>query len=498
LEDALKYFKTKMSTGPDGLPMRLVKFYAQKRPLEMLRVFNKILKEGFPDTWRTARVTPVPKKGDLKNIENYRPVSNLSSVSKLFERCVLHRLMALPNYDALLGDHQHGFRPNHSTTSCLLQLKDEVCEQLDLKQTVLAYSLDLSAAFDMLRPDTFVELMSSRLPRGLLGMLGEFLADRKFYVKIENKRSSVKNIDRGCPQGSVLGPVLFNLYTSLIREKLPKDVMLTSYADDSYVVIHDNDHGNLVKRTESCITTHIASLETIGMKVNEAKTEIMIFGKNMPSTNINVKGVAVATKDCIKALGVQIDKDLSWKTHITTLKKRVLSVIGGVRMVRSKLTQAQTTKVVTAQVFSILYYACAVWLTPSLGSNLKKTVNSLHFRSLRLIIRDYRQKVSRTDITLRTNRLPPDKWSKFVLASLYMNMYATNQPKTLLQAMSLNTFTQGRKPGLLYSFDRSQTRVGRQSSRNWLGLALSSISAPWTDRLLTKDTIRIMLKRAFN
>lgn len=284
-------------------------------------MFNRILKDGFPETWRTARVTPVPKKGDLKNIENYRPVSNLSSISKLFERCVLHRLMALPNYNSLLGDHQHGFRPNHSTTSCLLQLKDEICEKLDSKQTVLAYSLDLSAAFDMLRPDTFMELMSKRIPRGLLGILGEFLADRRFYVEMENKRSSLKNIDRGCPQGSVLGPVLFNLYTGLIREKLPREVMLTSYADDSYVVIHDNDLDNLVRRIESCISTYIESLETIGMKVNEAKTEIIIFGKNMPSSNVTVKGVAVATKNCIKALGVQIDKELSWKTHIATLKK---------------------------------------------------------------------------------------------------------------------------------------------------------------------------------
>jgi len=498
LEDALRYFKTKMSTGPDGLPMRIVKFYAQKRPQVMLTVFNNILKNGFPDCWRIARVTPVPKKGDLKNIENYRPVSNLSSISKLFERCILHRLMALPNYASLLGNHQHGFRPSHSTTSCLLQLKDEICEQLDSKHMVLAYSLDLSAAFDMLRPDTFMELMSERIPRGLLGMLGDFLTDRKFYVEMEKEKSSLKCIDRGCPQGSVLGPVLFNLYTGLIKEKLPKEVMLTSYADDSYVVIHETDQEKLISSAESCIATHIESLEAIGMKVNEAKTEIIIFGKNLPSSKVKVKGVDVETKDSIKALGVQIDKELSWKPHITKLKKRVLSVIGGVRMVRNKLTQAQATKVVTAQVFSILYYACAVWFTPTLGSNLKKTINSLHYRSLRLIIRDYRQKVSRDDVTERTKRLPPDKWSKFVLASLFMNMFATNQPSSLLQKISLNTFTQGRKPGLLYSYDRSLTRIGRQSTRNWLGQALGAISAPWTDRLLTKDTIRIMLKRAFS
>jgi len=234
------------------------------------------------------------------------------------------------------------------------------------------------------------------------------------------------------------------------------------------------------------------------MKVNEAKTEIIIFGKNIPSSKVKVKGVDVETKDYIKALGVLVDKELSWKPHISGLKKRVLSVIGGMRMVRNKLTQAQTTKVVTAQVFSILYYACAVWLTPTLNSDLKKTINSLHFRSLRLIIRDFRQKVSRNEVTERTKRLPPDKWSKFALASIFMNMYAVKQPRLLLQRSSLNTFTQGRKPGILYSYDRSLTRVGRQSTRNWLGQALSVISSPWTDRLLTKDTIRVMLKKAFS
>jgi len=355
LEDALKFFKTKMSSGPDGIPMRLVRFYTQKRPQLVLVVFNDILNKGFPNSWRTAKVTPVPKKGDPKNISNFRPVSNLSSLSKLFERCILHLLMALPNYNALLGDHQHGFRPHHSTTSCLMRLKDEICEKLDSKFHVLAYSLDLSAAFDMLRPDTFVDLMSGKIPTGLLGMLGDFLTDRKFYVEIANKCSALKQIDRGCPQGSVLGPVLFNLYTGVIRDKLPQEVMLTSYADDSYVVVHDKDPNILISRAENCISTHIGGLEAIGMKVNEAKTEIILFGKNRPITQVTVKGARVEMKECIKALGVQIDKELSWKDHVATLKKRILSVIGGVRMVRNKLTRTQSTTVVTAQVFSILY-----------------------------------------------------------------------------------------------------------------------------------------------
>jgi len=192
LTESLKFFKTKMSSGPDGVPMRLVKFYAQKRPLVILNVFNQILLHGFPDQWRLARVSPVPKKGDLKLLSSYRPVSNLPSLSKLFERCILHRLMELPNYHDIVGHHQHGFRPGHSTTSCLLQLKDTICNLLDSKENVIVYSLDLSAAFDMLRPDKFVDLMKRKIPEDLLGIIGEFLSRRKFYVEINGKSSLVK------------------------------------------------------------------------------------------------------------------------------------------------------------------------------------------------------------------------------------------------------------------------------------------------------------------
>jgi len=320
LETSLKFFKTKMSSGPDGIPMRLVKFYAQKRPLVVLDIFNKILDTSFPESWRLARVTPVPKKGDLTALKNYRPVSNLASMSKLFERCILHRLMNLPTFAGLLGDHQHGFRAGRSTTTCLLSLKDNICENLDSKNKVIAYSLDLSAAFDMLRPDTFMDLMKGKIPDDLLGILGEFLCERKFYVEINGKKSPVKAIDRGCPQGSVLGPVLFNLYTGVISNKIPSEAVLTSYADDSYVVIHDDDQGRLVGKVEACLTTHIEALEEIGMKVNEEKTEIVLFGKNNPPVTLNVKGTAVESKASIKALGIVIDKGLSWSDHVSALK----------------------------------------------------------------------------------------------------------------------------------------------------------------------------------
>jgi len=90
-------------------------------------------------------------------------------------------------------------------------------------------------------------------------------------------------------------------------------VLLTSYVDNSYVVLSDPDLENLVRRTENCLSTHNKNLEEIGMRVNESKTEIILFGKEQPKVVVNVKGVAVESKDCIKALGVLIDKGLTWR-----------------------------------------------------------------------------------------------------------------------------------------------------------------------------------------
>jgi len=405
--------------------------------------------------------------------------------------------MNLPTFDELLGDHQHGFRAGRSTTTCLLNLKDTICEHLDSKTCVIAYSLDLSAAFDMLRPDTFKDLMKGKIPDDLLGILGEFLCDRKFYVEINGMKSVVKSIDRGCPQGSVLGPVLFNLYTGIIARKIPPEAALTSYADDSYVVLQDKTKESLIRKVERCLTTHIEALEEIGMKVNEDKTEIVLFGKGNQTVELDVKGTTVESKEAIKALGIVIDKGLTWNNHVSALKKRVVKIIGGIRVIRKKLTKKEAISIVTAQVFSLLYYACCVWLTPVINKKVLKTVESLHFKTLRLVLKDYKNRISRVNVTSETQRLPPDKWSRFALASLFINNFNFDQHSSLVQRMSSNFYSKRRKPGFLYAYDSAKTKMGKQVTKNWIGNALSCLDFPWSDRSMSKDQIRIALKKSY-
>jgi len=147
---ALDLCKPKMSKGVDEIPMRLIRTIGKHSPSMLVRIFNRIAASGFPEEWKMARVVPVPKKGDTTEVKNYRPVSNLCSLSKVYERCILNRIMDLENIDILIGVHQHGFRKSHSTVTCALELKDKILEYIDKKEHVLVYSLDMTAAFDML------------------------------------------------------------------------------------------------------------------------------------------------------------------------------------------------------------------------------------------------------------------------------------------------------------------------------------------------------------
>jgi len=166
-------------------------------------------------------------------------------------------------------------------------------------------------------------------------------------------------------------------------------------------------------------------------------------------------------------------------------------------MIRNKLNQRQTTKIVTAQNFSILYYACAVWLTPSISKKNLGRIESLHFRSLRLILKDYRQWISRNIITETTKRLPPDKWMKYTMSSVFLNMFHSQQPKPLLDNMMTNFYTKRRKEGYYYTFDSSATKIEKKISRNWLGTTLYNICSPWSNRQMSKDAIRVLLKKSY-
>jgi len=192
-----------------------------------------------------------------------------------------------------------------------------------------------------------------------------------------------------------------------------------------------------------------------------------------------------------------IDDRLKWDVHIYELRKRILKVIGGLRIIRRKLTFRQAVTIVMSQVLSILYYASPAWLTPSIGKKELTLLESIHFKALRVVVCDHRQRMSRDRISVHTNRLPPKLWCQFSAATILMKVWQTGHPSSLRDSFFINTYTKSRSPGLLFGFDTSSHKVGRQLTSNWCGGVLSQINVPWTNDMLSKDRIRTLLKSVF-
>ena len=209
---AIKSLKVKNCEGFDRIPVRILIDGIEELTPILSHLFNLIYKQRkIPEQWRISKVIPLFKKGNPNKIENYRPISNLCSTSKIFEKLILLRLTQLENIHniSLTGKSQHGFKKNHSTATIGLVLQSVLANALDQNNYALMASLDLSAAFDVVN----IELLKKRLdivgiPSDVVSLIEVWLTDRLYYVSINGDNSCLTKSETGTIQGSILGPIL--------------------------------------------------------------------------------------------------------------------------------------------------------------------------------------------------------------------------------------------------------------------------------------------------
>jgi len=491
LENTIIKIKSKKSCGLDSLPTCVMKDAFSELKDYYLRIFNGILSDGLPASWKIAVITPLHKKGATDDVGNFRPISNLSSLGKFFEKCVLNRLNT---YEELVGENQHGFRKGYSTVSAMLEIQSHLATSLDQGLLTCIYSVDMSAAFDLLRVDTFNELLKDTLDPGLMWTLIDFLKDRKFIVRHENVDSQIRNLDRGCVQGSVLGPALFSAYCKNLTTIL-SDTTVTSYADDTYVIINASTVDDLVYKTTSTMSKHFDYLSSLGMVVNKSKTELMFMrnrNKILPGS-ITVDLEEIKAQNSIKILGIQFDHDLGWNTHIGLLNEKARKMINGLKVIRRSLNQDDTMKVITSQFYGRLFYGISVW-HPALTVKQQKKMDILHYKALRVAVKDYMRIFPREMLDL-LGRQKPHVIAQYMTGSFLINCYNSRVPSRLFAMIKTNEYVI-RRSGKIRFYDSSKKRIGSQAIFNRLDTIVQRFDDNWT-KLKKKDCIRIYLKKIF-
>jgi len=489
LETAVKSFKPKKSFGPDDVPLVVFKDSLPVMGNQILKLFNLIVVQGrIPDGWRLARIKPILKKGDPSQVINYRPISNLNSISKAYERCLLNRLPL----DAE-GLNQHGFKRHHSTTSAALEIQSVLAEKMDQGLKCLIYSVDLSAAFDLIQPNVFIQkiLSSGKINHQMANLLYDLLKGRKAYVEAGEHQSATIAFPVGCPQGSTLGPKIFNLYCADLIDSISEG-HLVSYADDSYVIVSAKDEQQLVEKTKSVLKNHIKWLKDNGMVCNVSKTEVMVMNSSS-LINLDIDGHQITSSNCMKVLGIVFDDALSWTTHVEKTTAKCARMLHGLKHIRRTLNLSQAKQVITSYFFSVLFYGCEVWYHKHLSFFLKQRVRSAHYRALRLV---FGKRLTRDEIDMISGRASPDEWSNYALAKTVIQTVKAMMPCRLYVDLMSNSYSERRSPGRLFFHDDSARKIGRQVLKNRLSVLSRQIKFDWLNNM-SPDLIRINLKKSF-
>jgi retron-type reverse transcriptase len=254
-------------------------------------IINKSLETGeVPSSLKLAKVVPIYKAKNKEEFNNYRPVSLLPCISKILEKVIHKRLYNFLLLNDVLYKSQYGFRPKHSTSNAITELSNDIITSLENKQLTLAVFLDLSKAFDTIDHMTLLDKLAHYGVRGVaLEWFRSYLTNRRQYVQVNDNRSQIDTITYGVPQGSVLGPLLFIIYTNDLPRNL-KTVKSILFADDTTIYQSSNNTEKLYKAMNEQLKILEDWFKANKLSLNASKTNYILFrNKNMELNDKNNK-----------------------------------------------------------------------------------------------------------------------------------------------------------------------------------------------------------------
>ena len=351
------------ATGPDEIINKTLKAVAKEISIPLNILFNRSFMEGkFSDIWKISNVIPLPKKGDSSDPSNFRPVSVLNNIPKIQERIVFKHIYNFLMENDLLYKYQSGFLPNHSTTNQLIDIYHHICQTYDNNQFSFMVFCDVSKAFDRVwHKGLIFKLKQLGLEGELLQWVSDYLSDRKLKVVITNCSSSLRSVNAGVPQGSVLGPLLFLVYINDISESLLSLTRL--FADDSslfYSATNINDIEGIINHDLRILVRWAAKWL---INFNPLKTEGILFTlrllEHLP--NITFDGTPIRFVEEHKHLGLTLSSNGQWHSHIDNITTSASKVLGIMRKLKFSFSRTALSQIFLSYILPILEYSCIVW-----------------------------------------------------------------------------------------------------------------------------------------
>ena len=412
----------------------------------------------FPQSLKKARVTPVFKKEDKFLKKNYRPISILPAFSKIYERIMHDQLSSY--FDGIFDSRLCGFRAKHSTQHALIKMIGQWHQTLDTSGKVGAILMDLSKAFDCIDHKLLVaKLKAYGLDKKSLDLLKCYLSSRYQRTKVGSEYSEWMEINLGVPQGSILGPLLFNIFINDLFLFTVK-ASICNFADDNTLHSCAKTLAEVISNLEFDLEIILDWFSNNYLEANPGKFQMLVLGTKNSVVEISIGNVKISSTDSVVLLGITIDKNLSFNIHINSLCSIARSRIWSLNRIRNLLTLDQRKLIFTAYVMSIFNYAPIIWMFCNKATY--EEITKVHKRALRILLCDFQNNY---ECLLRNAECTTvhEIHLRFLLCEVYKSQKKLN-PEFMQQVYTSKTIKFNLRNKVLMSIPKATSqRFGTQS-----------------------------------
>lgn len=400
LMEIAKGIGDRKAPGIDGIPNGALKRAISTRPEIFVEVYQTCLEEGkFPRHWKKQRLVLLPKnKTPVDDPTAYRPICLLDTMGKILERIVYNRLLPILERKGALSDRQFGFRKKRSAIDAIKNVVDMAAEAIEgerwrwgSKEYCLVVTLDVKNAFNSAKWSFILQcLRRIGIPTYLYNIIADYLSDR-FLVYESDEGTKTHKVTAGVPQGSVLGPLLWNtMYDGVLNIPVPEGCKIIGFADDIAVVIVAKHIPEIENTANDVIARAKSWLETAGLKLAEHKTEAVLISsrKTMEYAEIRVGSQIIHSKPVLKYLGMMIDNRLCYKPHIEYVTNKASKIMAALTRMLPNCAGPRTKSrlLLVKVVASVVLYAAPIWAEAALvKENRRKLLSVNRICALRAI-----------------------------------------------------------------------------------------------------------------
>ena len=465
IKDIFHELVSKKSTGEDQIPPKLVKLSGKYLIKPVTEAINSSIRSSvFPQNAKRAAVIPLDKGGiDKTTLSNYRPVSILNIFSKIYEKIMKKQLTIF--LDKHLSIFVSAYRKLYGTQHVLMRLLEEWRNKLDNDYVVGAVLMDLSKAFDSIPHDLLIaKLAAYGLDKTSLLYILSYLKDRKQATRINDIYSLYLLIISGVPQGSIIGPILFNLFMNDLFYFI-KNANIHNYADDNTLTSFSNSIQNLINILESESNIAISWLRNNKMIANPDKFHSIIITKNRKDTaniDMRVGDQVIKTEQWVKLLGIKIDNKLNFDLHINDLCRAASGQLNALFRLNHFLDFNAKKVLIQSFIYANFNYCPLIWHFSSSKSLLK--IESIQKRALRFLYNDRESNytallVKAGKTTMNIHRL------KVLCTEIYKSINSLSPPyiKDIFQPNITNRPVRNKQQNNLKTPRPNQTTFGTNS-----------------------------------